>query len=80
MTGLGKNLFGHKCPYFWRLKKNITMPINNLTHLTHNGAMCNAMHLNYIGRHGARYPATDDFVAFDQLKAKIIAHASKIQS
>ena len=79
MTGLGNNLFGHKCSYFWRFQ-NITMPTNNLTHIVNNGATCNAVNLNYVGRHGARYPATDDFVAFDQLKAKILAHASNIQA
>ncbi|CAC5377471.1 MINPP1 [Mytilus coruscus] len=78
LTGLGNNLFGHKCSYFWRFS-NTTIQTNYLMQVAQkDGKLCNAVQFNYLSRHGARMPATDDFVNFDQLKTKIIEHSANI--
>ncbi|CAC5377474.1 MINPP1 [Mytilus coruscus] len=78
LTGQGNNLFGHKCSYFWRFP-NTTIKTNYLMQFVQmDGNICNAMQFNYISRHGARMPETDDYASFGQLKTKIIEHSSNL--
>lgn len=78
LSGIGNNLFGHKCSYFWR-HQNVSMKTNALMSVTNKkGDTCKAIQLNYISRHGARYPTTGDFKYFDKLKNKILHHSGKL--
>jgi hypothetical protein len=36
------------------------------------GKTCKAVQLNYIGRHGARFPGKEDFHYFDELRNRIV--------
>ncbi|CAC5426002.1 MINPP1 [Mytilus coruscus] len=75
LTGLGNNLFGRKCSYFWRFS-NTSVPTNYLMKVVQkDGNVCTAVQLNFISRHGARMPTLNDYASFDQLKKKIKDHS-----
>ena len=71
MKGYGDNLFSHKCSYLWRFP-NQTMSYNELMAVNIKGKTCKAVQLNYIGRHGARFPGKEDFHYFDELRNRIV--------
>lgn len=77
-TGLGNNFFGRRCSYFWRFQQRSGQKNEFMNAINENGQTCNAVHLSFIGRHGARLPDASDLTYFDHLKDVIIKHSSKL--
>ncbi|XP_053381552.1 uncharacterized protein LOC128545930 [Mercenaria mercenaria] len=69
-TGFGNNQYGTKTAYFWTYPKSEHVK-NKLMKITMDGRTCNAVHVNLVSRHGARYTSVEDMRSFSALKQKL---------
>lgn len=69
-SGYGNNQYGTKTAYFWRYPERDPV-LNNLMTVALNGRTCNAVHVNIVSRHGARYTGLTDMRSFSKLQQKL---------
>ncbi|XP_045212929.2 multiple inositol polyphosphate phosphatase 1-like [Mercenaria mercenaria] len=69
-TGFGNNQFGTKTAYFWTYPESEHVK-NKLMKITMDGRTCNAVHVNLVSRHGARYTSVRDMRSFTALQQKL---------
>ncbi|XP_060583904.1 multiple inositol polyphosphate phosphatase 1-like [Ruditapes philippinarum] len=68
--GYGNNQYGIKTAYFWT-HPGKGLVKNRLMQITIGGRTCNAVHVNVVARHGARYTGLKDMRSFTFLQRKL---------
>ncbi|XP_053392475.1 multiple inositol polyphosphate phosphatase 1-like [Mercenaria mercenaria] len=68
--GYGNNQYGVKTAYFWTYPEKDHAK-NHLMKITMDGRSCNAVHVNVVARHGARYTGLAEMRSFSILHEKL---------
>lgn len=69
-SGYGSNQFATKTCYFWTYPKQ-TPVRDSLVTTSLDGRSCNAVQMNVVSRHAARYTSVNDMRSFTALKQKL---------
>lgn len=69
-NGYGNNQYGVKTAYFWTYPNNGLVK-NRLMQAVVGGRTCNAVHVNVVARHGARYTGLKEMRSFTTLQQKL---------
>lgn len=68
--GYGNNQYGTKTAYFWAYPERNPVQ-NRLMKIALGGRACDAVHVNILSRHGARYTSVNDMRSFTTLQQKL---------